>query len=255
MPALAAQMATSSSTSSAEAALVRSPGQPWRSFSGGRSAAASTLSRRASTSWGQGTGPARVGGRQDERRWDLGMATVQLQRHRAAPRQAKDVWPLDPDHLEPCRQTIGIVGHPPGLRRLRGLAAAWRVPGEHPELVGEPLKLPPPRPAVIHPAMKEHQWPAGAGHRVRDSHTVDQGLWHRSSLLAHGGSRVGSEVGQSGARMRGGLIRGLAGSGQQQPGCCTTGSSRRVPVATAAAAVASGGLVALMMAECRPSPT
>jgi hypothetical protein len=91
----------------------------------------------------------------------------------------------------------------------------------------------------------------------------DEGLQAPAEQVGSGGQpdrtgpvlpQVGVAVGRPMPGRVGNLVRALAGSGQQQPDCCTSGSSRRAALGTAAA-VASVGRVALMMADCSPSPT
>ena len=131
---------------------------------------------------GQGPGPAGVGGRQDQCPRDRGVPAVEGQGEDAAERQPGHVRPAQAEPLHEPGQAVGVAGRAERLRRVRGPAGPGGVPGDHREVVAQPVKLGPPgRPAVAHIAVEQDQRRPLAGALVGDAEPLDLDRVHGAS--------------------------------------------------------------------------
>jgi hypothetical protein len=96
-------------------------------------------------------------------------------RHRP---QSGHVWLLQAEALDEAGQGVGVAGQAERLGRVRGSAGPGRVPGDHREVVAEPLELPPPggRPVPDVAVEQDQRRPVGA--LVGDPEPVDLDRLH-----------------------------------------------------------------------------
>jgi hypothetical protein len=85
------------------------------------------------------------------------MAAEELERQSGAERQPEHVRALEAERLDEPGEAVGVAGQAVLLGRVPGVAAPWRVPGDHRELVGELVELGAPVAAVAACAVEQQE--------------------------------------------------------------------------------------------------
>src|SRR5436309_5389971 len=86
--------------------------------------------------------------------------------------------PFQAESVNEASKTPGVVGHTESLRRIRRLAAARGIPGDHLEFVRETLKLWAPHSRVAKESMQENKRLTLAAALICDPEPVDLDMLH-----------------------------------------------------------------------------
>jgi hypothetical protein len=81
--------------------------------------------------------------------------------------------PPESEYLDEACQAVREVGHPERLGGIRGASTPGRVPGNHGELAGERIDLPPPLPVIREPTVKQDERWAVPRSLERDGELTD----------------------------------------------------------------------------------